>query len=486
MTDLEPEPGDDVQVSSSKKPSGGGRPKRRTFTADYKLRILEEYDRLLADGEPGASGALLRREKLLTSHITEWRKARKNGALEALTPKVRKPSKSAAEVENEKLRAQNERLTKKLATTEAALEIMKSTRALGNALRERGFRHEATEVIDGAFTELEPLTSTKYACDITGKSRSTVHRSRNPRPGPPVARPRPAHPAKLSREEAHEVIETLNSRRFIDKAPAQVWAVLLDEGTYLCSISTMYRLLRAEGMTGDRRAQATHPAKVKPELVADGPGQVWSWDITKLKGPEKGVVYNLYVMIDIYSRYVVHWETWPAENAHLAKRFIKNAIERNGGSTPKTIHSDRGTPMTSKTVGQLLTDLKIDQSHSRPKVSNDNPYSEANFRTLKYCPAFPGRFGSIQDARQFCRRFFTYYNNEHRHSGIALHTPASVHHDTVGQVQTERARVLAAAYAANPERFRRMPTPPRLPERAWINQPEAKIETEQSAQNAAA
>ncbi|WP_329093590.1 DDE-type integrase/transposase/recombinase [Streptosporangium sp. NBC_01469] len=234
--------------------------------------------------------------------------------------------------------------------------------------------------------------------------------------------------------------------------------------------------------SGERQRQVREVAA----FVADGPGQVWSWDITKLKGPEKGVVYNLYVMIDIYSRYVVHWETWPAENARLAKRFIKNAIERNGGSAPKTIHSDRGTPMTSKTVGQLLIDLKVDQSHSRPKVSNDNPYSEANFRTLKYCPAFPGRFGSIQDARQFCRRFFTCYNNEHRHSGIALHTPASIHHDTVGQVQTERARVLAAAYAANPERFRRMPTPPRLPERAWINQPEAKIETEQSAQNAAA
>lgn len=282
------------------------------------------------------------------------------------------------------------------------------------------------------------------------------------------------------------MIETLNSRRFIDKAPAQVWAVLLDEGTYLCSISTMYRLLRADGMTGDRRAQATHPAKVKPELVADGPDQVWSWDITKLKGPEKGVVYNLYVMIDIYSRYVVHWEIWPAENARLAKRFIKNAIKANSGSVPKTIHSDRGTPMTSKTVNQLLTDLKIDQSHSRPKVSNDNPYSEANFRTLKYCPAFPGRFGSIQDARQFCQQFFTYYNNEHRHSGIALHTPASVHHGTVGQIQTERARVLATAYATNPERFRRKPTPPQLPERAWINQPEAKIETEAPAQSTAA
>jgi putative transposase len=302
-----------------------------------------------------------------------------------------------------------------------------------------------------------------------------------------VVRPRADHPAKLSAAEAHEVIETLNSRRFIDKAPAQAYAILLDEGTYLCSISTMYRLLRAEGMTGDRRAQATHPAKVKPELLATGPDQVWSWDVTKLKGPIKGVTYCLLVMLDIYSRKVIHWEIWPTENARLAKKFIKNCIRFNGGAVPKTIHSDRGAPMTSKSVAGLLADLKIDRSHSRPKTSNDNPYSEANFRTLKYCPAFPGRFGSLQDARAFCKEFFTYYNHHHRHSGIGLHTPASVHDGTAHQIRAHRARVLAAAYTANPERFRRQPAPPKLPEAAWINQPEAKIETQESTrQNDAA
>ncbi|MEO5874578.1 MAG: IS3 family transposase [Streptosporangiaceae bacterium] len=341
--------------------------------------------------------------------------------------------------------------------------------------------------MDAAFAEVEPMTNTKFACDLLGKSRSTVHRARHPKPraeGP--TRPRADHPAKLSAEEAHEVIETLNSRRFMDKAPAQAWATMLDEGTYLCSISTMYRLLRAEGLTGDRRRQATHPAKVKPELVATGPDQVWSWDVTKLKGPVKGVTYCLFVMLDIYSRYVVHWEIWPTENGRLARKFIKNCFRFNGGSFPNTIHSDRGTPMTSKNVTGLLADLRIDQSHSRPKVSNDNPYSEANFKTLKYCPAFPGRFGSLQDARAFCTDFFTYYNHEHRHSGIGLHTPASVHLGTATQIRAERARVLAAAYAVNPHRFRRQPSPPALPERAWINKPEAKIETESPAQSNAA
>jgi putative transposase len=342
-------------------------------------------------------------------------------------------------------------------------------------------------VIDAAFAEVEPMTNTKYACDLLGKSRSTVHRSRHPKPkleGP--ARPRADHPAKLSAEEAHQVIETLNSRRFMDKAPAQAWAVLLDEGTYLCSISTMYRLLRAEGLTGERRRQATHPARVKPELVADGPDQVWSWDITKLKGPVKGVSYDLYVMIDIFSRYIVHWEIWPTESGELAKRFIENAIAKNGGSAPNTIHADRGTSMTSKTVVQLLVDLKIDQSHSRPRVSNDNPFSEAAFKTLKYCPAFPGRFGSIQNAREFCEEFFDYYNHEHRHSGIALHTAASVHFGTAKHIQAKRAQVLADAYATNPHRFHRKPTPPALPEKAWINDPKTTIETEVSAQSDAA
>jgi putative transposase len=256
---------------------------------------------------------------------------------------------------------------------------------------------------------------------------------------------------------------------------------LLDEGTYLCSEATMYRLLRERGQSGERRAQATHPAKKKPELMADGPNQVWSWDITKLKGPGRGIWYLLYVIIDIFSRKVTGWEIWPAENGVLAKEFIQCAIKDNGGIAPAAIHADRGTSMTSNTVTGLLAVLGIDQSHSRPHVSNDNPYSEAQFKTLKYCPAFPGQFGSIEDARVFCGQFFWYYNNEHRHSGIAMHTPASVHDGTAVKIHARRVSTLGAAYLARPERFRSRPYPS-LPARVWINQPPATLQASPSPQ----
>lgn len=279
------------------------------------------------------------------------------------------------------------------------------------------------------------------------------------------------------------MLAVLDSPRFADKSPAQVWAVLLDEGTYLCSQATMYRLLRERGQAGERRAQAVRPAMVKPELQADGPDQVWSWDITKLKGPVRGVYYLLYVIIDIFSRKVVHWEIWPTENGTLAKEFIQHAIAANNGIRPYSIHADRGTSMTSNTVTGLLALLGIDQSHSRPHVSNDNPYSEAQFKTLKYCPAFPGRFGSIEDANGFCVQFFDYYNREHRHSGIAMHTPASVHDGSAATIHAKRVATLHAAFLAHPERFRgRRPYPPQLPTKVWINQPPAPDQTDTSPQ----
>jgi putative transposase len=244
----------------------------------------------------------------------------------------------------------------------------------------------------------------------------------------------------------------------------------------------MYRLLRERGQSGDRRAQATHPAKKKPELMADGPDQVWSWDITKLKGPARGIWYLLYVVIDIYSRKVIHWEAWPTENGTLAKEFIEHAIEANEGIAPQAVHADRGTSMTSNTVAGLYARLGIDQSHSRPHVSNDNPYSEANFKTFKYCPAFPGEFGSAEDVNVFCRDFFWYYNNEHRHSGIAMHTPASVHDGSWVVIEARRAATLDAAYRTHPERFHRRPRPRQMPARAWINQPPATIQTTSSPQ----
>jgi len=330
---------------------------------------------------------------------------------------------------------------------------------------------------------MEEVIGTAAACRVLGKSRATLYRQRNPKPpADPAPRKEFRHPAELTPTEKEHVLAVLDSPEFADKSPGQVYAILLDRGIYLCSEATMYRLLRERGQSGERRAQAAHPAKKKPELMADGPDQVWSWDITKLKGPARGIWYLLYVIIDIYSRKAIHWEAWPTENGTLAKEFIEHAIAANGGIKPCAIHADRGTSMTSNTVAGLYARLGIDQSHSRPHVSDDNPYSEANFKTLKYCPAFPGEFGSIEDVNVFCRGFFWYYNNEHRHSGIAMHTPASVHDGTWKAIQARRAATLHAAYQAHPERFRRHPEPRKMPAQAWINQPPATIQTNPSPQ----
>jgi putative transposase len=324
----------------------------------------------------------------------------------------------------------------------------------------------------------------KRACELLGKSRATLHRQRNPKPIPEQERPAPraAHPAALSNGERNQVLAVLDSERFADKSPAQAWAVLLDEGCYLCSIRTMYRILDAAGQVRERRAQAAHPPRVRPELVAAGPDQVWTWDITKLKGPWRGTYFDLYVMIDIFSRKAVRWEAHLTETGDLAKEFIENAIAGNGGARPDYIHADNGTSMTSKTVSQLLSDLNITRSHSRPHVSNDNPYSEAQFKTLKYRPVFPGSFADLEDARAFCDVFFTYYNTGHRHSGIGLHTPASVHDGTAWAIQARRQQVLDDAYTAHPERFTHRPLAPALPRRVWINQPRPTIQTQEDTQ----
>jgi putative transposase len=327
--------------------------------------------------------------------------------------------------------------------------------------------------------ELAVVTGTRQACRLLGRSRATHYRHQWQRreasavvPGtsstPSGVRRSPSN--ALSAAERERVVAVLHSPRFADKSPAQVWATLLDEGVYLCSESTMYRLLRQRGEVRERRRQARHPAKVKPELVAHGPNQVWSWDITKLAGPARGVYYDLFVMLDIYSRYVVGWQVNPVETGELAEAFIQQTITHTG-SRPQSIHADRGSSMISKPVAALLADLGIHRSHSRPRVSNDNPYSEAQFRTLKYCPAFPDRFGSLADARLFCERFFAHYNHVHRHSGIGLHTPASVHFGTAEDIRQARAATLDTAYQATPNRFRRPPQPPTVPKAAWINPP---------------
>lgn len=329
-----------------------------------------------------------------------------------------------------------------------------------------------------------PLASKTEACRILGKSRATLHRHENPREPAPGAIPaqRAPHPASMSEEEKEEVLAVLDGDRFVDKSPAQAWATLLDEGVYYCSIRSMYRILASRDEVRERRAQAAHPPRVRPELVAKAPDQVWTWDITKLRTPWKGRYFDLYVMLDIFSRKTVHWEVHSAETGELAKEFMTNAIIANGGVRPDYIHADNGTSMTSQPVSDLLANLSITRSHSRPHVSNDNPYSESQFKTLKYCPVFPGSFTTIGEARAFCALFFDYYNNEHRHSGIGLHTPASVHDGTARKIRERRQEILDAAYAEHPERFRSRPVAPKLPERAWINKPRQKIVTQEDAQ----
>jgi transposase InsO family protein len=323
-----------------------------------------------------------------------------------------------------------------------------------------------------AFTELRAgKISVQQSCALTGRSRATYYRHAHPHGpmhGPWL--PRTPPPSALTALQRSEVLALLASPDYADLAIPQVWARELDEGRYWCSISTMYRIARAAGQVRERRAQASHPPRVRPELVARGSSEVWSWDITALKGPTKGVWYKCYVLIDIFSRYVPGWLVAAAEDAIVAKDFLADAVARNGVE-PHTIHADRGGVMVSKPVSELLIDLGVLRSHSRPRTSNDNPYSEAQFKTMKYVPDFPDRFGSLADARAFCERFFLAYNHEHRHSGIGLHTPASVHFGTAEQIRTHRQTTLDQAYATHPHRFTRRPHPPQLPEAAWINQP---------------
>jgi putative transposase len=323
----------------------------------------------------------------------------------------------------------------------------------------------------GTALAVAPEIGLAPACRALGVSRATAYRHRSPRPKA-ERRPRPKAPLALSDEERSAVLAQLHDERFMDDSPAQVYATLLDEGKYLASERTMYRILAAAGESRERRAQLRHPAYAAPELLATGPNQLWSWDITRLKGPAKWTTYSLYVLLDVFSRYVPGWLLAHHESGTLADRLISETVEQEGISGGLTIHADRGPSMTSKPVALLLADLGITKSHSRPHVSNDNPFSEAHFKTLKYRPGFPSRFGSIEDARAFCRSFFGWYNGEHRHGGIGLLTPEMVHRGRGEQVRAARQAVLAEAYATHPERFvRKHPEPPKLPTAVWINPP---------------
>ncbi len=327
--------------------------------------------------------------------------------------------------------------------------------------------------------ELVPIVGMTRAAAALAVSRASLYRAQQPQPAPPLA-PRPAPPRALTATERHAVLDVLHSERFGDLAPKAVFATLLDEGVYLCSWRTMYRVLATAAEVRERRNQLRHPTYAKPELLATGPNEVWSWDITKLRGPVKWTYYYLYVILDIFSRYAVGWMVAAQESAALAERLIVATCEKQEIATGQlTIHADRGAAMTAKSVALLLADLGVTRTHSRPHVSDDNPYSEAQFKTLKYHPTFPERFGSIQDARAFCQGFFPWYNTEHRHDALGLLTPEVVHYGRTADVLVQRRAILDAAYAAHPERFvRKPPEPLGPPTAAWINPPTSATLTE--------
>ncbi len=318
------------------------------------------------------------------------------------------------------------------------------------------------------------------ACRALGIPRASFYRrlDEKKQPSPPAPRPTPVR--ALAPPEREAVLEQLHRERFQDTPPAQVYATLLDEGTYLCSIRTMYRLLDQHDEVRERRNQLAHPSYRKPELLATGPNQVWSWDITKLRGPAQWTYFCLYVILDIFSRYVVGWMVAHRESAKLAKHLIGETCRKQSIAREQLIiHADNGSAMRSKPVAFLLGDLGVTKSHSRPYVSNDNPFSESQFKTMKYRPEFPDRFGSIEDARGFCQAFFRWYNTEHHHGGIGLLTPETLHYGRAEKVIQRRQEVLSQAYERNPERFvRAHPKPPDKPTAVWINPPAAKTPTE--------
>ena len=328
-------------------------------------------------------------------------------------------------------------------------------------------------------TEHQATLGVAPVCQALALPRATYYRWRTPQDVMPVAR---RVPRALPPEERAQVLALLTDDRFADLPPAEVYATLLDEGKYVCSMRTMYRILHEQAEVKERRRQLQHPRAAAPELLATGPNQLWSWDITKLKGPAKWTYFYLYVILDVFSRYVVGWMAAYRESATLAQRLIEETCARQGiAKGTLTIHADRGPSMSSKPVALLLADLGVTKTHGRPHVSNDNPYSESQFKTLKYSPEFPDRFGALQDARSFLLDFFLWYNTMHHHSGLGWLTPFDVHHGLAEQRIAEREVALRKAFTATPERFvRGVPTPPALPREVWINKPRTQEEAREA------
>ena len=331
--------------------------------------------------------------------------------------------------------------------------------------------------------QLAPAVGLTAACRALGVARASVYRHRQPPVSAPC-RPYRHSPRALAPQERAQVMDTLHEDRFVDRAPAAVYATLLEEGRYLCSIRTMYRVLHSAGEVLERRRQRRHPHRDPPQLVATAPNQVWTWDITRVAGPRKWVTYPLYVVLDLFSRYVVAWMVAARESATRAKRLIRNACQKQGIQAGQlTLHQDRGAPMTAKTFSQLLIDLDILASYSRPRTSDDNPYSESHFKTVKYAPTYPGCFADPQEARSYFQSFFPWYNTQHRHSGIGLLTPDAVQYGRANEIQAARQRILNDVYTQHPERFvNGPPRPPQVPGEVWINQPQNTIECERIRQ----
>ncbi|MFH1635597.1 MAG: IS3 family transposase [Chloroflexota bacterium] len=446
---------------------------RRKHTAKYKLRILAQAD---VCTEPGQIGALLRREGLYSSNLTAWRRQKEKGLLQAMAHRKRgrrRKEKNPLADKVAQLEREKRLLQQRLKKAETIIEVQKKNFRDPVNLSESG-RQRKQQLMNAAL-ELGNDIGQKPACEALLVPRATLYRCLGAKKTPNEnTSQRPTPPLSLCPEERQTVIEILHCQRFLDDTPYQIYAALLDEGQYYCSIRTMYRILTAEhGWVKERRNHVQRPNYTKPELLATAPNQVWSWDITKLKGPAKWTYFYLYVILDIFSRYVVGWMVAHREQDALAKRLIEESCRKQQIKADQlTIHADRGSSMKSNVVAHLLADLGVTKTHSRPHVSNDNPYSEAQFKTLKYCPQFPDSFGSIQGARSFRQPFFNWYNKEHRHSGIALMTPEQVHCGMDKTIYQNRSEVLAVAFKKNPNRFKgKLPIPKSLPPAAWINKP---------------
>lgn len=331
-----------------------------------------------------------------------------------------------------------------------------------------------------AVAELRGQVPVRRACEALGLARGSYYRSRRPRGATGAACERQRSPRALIPAERATVLARLHEPRFVDYSPAEVYATLLDAGEYLCSVRTMYRILAENQEVRERRAQRRHPEYTKPELLATGPNQVWSWDLTKLRGPVKWTYYYLYVVLDVFSRFVVAWMLAHRENGVNARALFAQACRQQGVEPAElTVHADRGSAPTAKTLAELFADLGVERSYSRPHVSDDNPYSEAQFKTMKYAAGYPERFGGYEHARSWCRHFLPWYNTEHRHSGIAYLTPAMVHYGQADDALAARRRVLEQAHAAHPERFvHGVPKPQELPPAVWINPPEDRTRVE--------